>query len=95
MAPAVSTIVATLVNPDYPPTNNTNVKDVAAAARVIGTANPFLLEATSESGIYAAFAAILREQAGALLIAPDPFFIEPGAIRSLRFRQRHALSNDI
>jgi putative tryptophan/tyrosine transport system substrate-binding protein len=71
MAPTAS-IIAHLVNPDYPPTNS-NVKDVAAAARVMGL-QIFLVEASTESDINAAFAAILQKRAGALLVGADPFF---------------------
>src|SRR5450631_2211434 len=67
-----ASIIAHLVNPSYPPTE-TNVKDVAAAARVMGL-QIILVEASSESGIDAAFAAIQQKRAGALLVGADPFF---------------------
>jgi len=71
MVPTAS-IIGHLVNPAYPPTK-TNVKDVAAAARVMGL-QIILVEASSESEIDSAFAAILQKRAGALLVGADPFF---------------------
>jgi putative ABC transport system substrate-binding protein len=71
MVPTAS-MVAHLVNPTYPPTQ-TNVRDVAAAARVMGL-QIILIEASSESEINAAFAAIIQKRAGALLVGADPFF---------------------
>ena len=71
MVPTAS-MVAHLVNPTYPPTQ-TNVRDVAAAARVMGL-QIILVEASSESEINAAFAAIIQKRAGALLVGADPFF---------------------
>src|SRR5262245_51814934 len=65
MVPSAS-VVAHLVNPTYPPTQ-TNVSDVAAAARVLGL-QIILLEATTENEINAAFAAIIQKRAGALLV---------------------------
>jgi putative ABC transport system substrate-binding protein len=71
MVPTAS-VVAHLVNPAYPPTK-TNVRNVAAAARVMGL-QIVLVEASSESEIDAAFAAIQQKRAGALLVGADPFF---------------------
>ena len=71
MVPAAS-IFAHLVNPNYPPTK-TNVRDVAAAARVMGL-QIIVMEASSENEIDGAFAAILEKRAGALLVGADPFF---------------------
>ena len=67
-----ASIIAHLVNPDYHPTK-ANVRDVAAAARVLGL-QIILVEASSESEIDAAFAAILQKRAGAILVGADPFF---------------------
>ena len=71
MVPTAS-IIAHLVNPNYPLTK-TNVSDFAAAARVMGL-QIILVQASSESEISAAFAAILQKRAGALLVGADPFF---------------------
>jgi putative ABC transport system substrate-binding protein len=60
------------VNPDYHPTK-ANVRDAAAAARVLGL-QIILVEASRESEIDAAFAAILQKRAGAILVGADPFF---------------------
>jgi putative ABC transport system substrate-binding protein len=67
-----ASIIAHLVNPDYPLTKAA-VKDVAAAARVMGL-QIILLEARSENEINAAFAAILQKQAQALFVEADPYF---------------------
>jgi putative ABC transport system substrate-binding protein len=71
MVPTAS-IIAHLVNPTYPPTE-TNVRDVATAARAMGL-QIVLVEASSQSDIDAAFATILDKRAAALLVGADPFF---------------------
>ena len=71
MVPTASIIVH-LVNPDWPQTKAA-VKDVAAAARVMGL-QVILLEARNENEINAAFAAILQTQAQALVVEADPYF---------------------
>ena len=68
----IASIIAHLVNPSYPPTE-TNVRDVVAAARVMGL-QIVLVEASSKSDIDAAFATMLEKRAGALLVGADPFF---------------------
>jgi putative ABC transport system substrate-binding protein len=67
-----ASVIAHLVNPNYPPTE-TIVREVEAAARVIGR-QIVLLTASSESDIDAAFATISQMRAGALLVGSDPFF---------------------
>src|SRR5262245_17243221 len=71
IVPTAST-VAHLVNPTYPPTQ-TNIRDVAAAARVMGV-QIIVIEASTESEINAAFATAIQKRAGALLVGADPFF---------------------
>ena len=66
-------VIAYLVNPNFPPTE-TNVKEVEAAARLIGR-QILLLKATNERDIDAAFASILQMRPGALLVGADPFFL--------------------
>ena len=65
-------VIALLVNP-----NNPNVErimqDVQEAARAKGLQLP-ILKAGTEKEIDAAFAALVRLQAGALLVGSDPFF---------------------
>ena len=65
-------VIAHLVNPNFPPAE-TNVREVEAAAHLIGR-QIHLLKASSESDINAAFATILRMRLGALLVGADPFF---------------------
>ena len=71
MVPTAS-IIAHLVNPDWPQTKAA-VKDVAAAARVMGL-QIILLEARNENEINAAFAAILQTQAQAMVVEADSYF---------------------
>src|SRR6185437_9573661 len=63
---------ALLVNP-----NNTNadriMREVQEAARAKGVQLP-ILKASAEGEIDAAFASLVRQQAGALVIGNDPFF---------------------
>jgi putative ABC transport system substrate-binding protein len=66
------TVIAYLVNPNFPGTE-TNVKEVEAAARVLGL-KIVLLKASSKSDIDAAFASIPEKRVGALLVGSDPFF---------------------
>jgi putative ABC transport system substrate-binding protein len=71
LVPAGS-VIGHLANPNYPPTE-ANVREVEAAARVLGR-QLLLLKATSESDIEAAFATLSQTRAGALLVGADPFF---------------------
>jgi putative ABC transport system substrate-binding protein len=63
--------VAVLVNPDYPDAD-TQLKEVQEAARALGLQLQ-ILKARSEVEIETAFAALVQERAGALLVASDPF----------------------
>jgi putative ABC transport system substrate-binding protein len=65
-------VIAMLVNPNYPD-SETQVRDVTAAARELAT-QIYVLKASSESGIDAAFATLVEQRIGALLVASDPFF---------------------
>jgi putative ABC transport system substrate-binding protein len=69
---SAGSIIAHLVNPNFPPTE-TNVGEVEAAARLIGR-QILLLKASSESDIDAAFAKMSQTRAGAVLVGADPFF---------------------
>ena len=64
-------VIALLVNPKNPATENV-MRDVQEAARVKGLQLP-ILKANSESEIDAAFATLVQLQAGALVVAADPF----------------------
>jgi putative tryptophan/tyrosine transport system substrate-binding protein len=64
--------VALLVNPNSP-TAERIMRDVQEATRAKGVELP-VLKAGTESEIDAAFASLVQLQAGALLVAGDPFF---------------------
>jgi putative ABC transport system substrate-binding protein len=65
--------VAVLVNPTDGARTETVLSDLQAAARTIGVQLQILNASTSRD-IDAAFAAIVRERAGALFVGPDSFF---------------------
>jgi len=67
-----TSVFAYIVNPNFPPTE-TNVKDVGAAARLLGL-NTVLLKASNETDIDAAFASIHEKKLKGLLVGDDPFF---------------------
>jgi putative tryptophan/tyrosine transport system substrate-binding protein len=64
--------VAVLINPNNPPAEG-QLTDAQAAARTLGR-HIQVLRASSEREIDAAFAALVQQQAGALLVGSDPFF---------------------
>ena len=66
------TKIAILVNPDYPDTDF-QLGSVETAASDIGQ-EIYVLNARTEREISAAFMTIAERQAGALLVAADPFF---------------------
>jgi putative tryptophan/tyrosine transport system substrate-binding protein len=65
--------VAVLVNPANAPTAETTLRAVQEAARLIGL-QINVLNASTSRDIDAAFAALARERADALLVAGDTFF---------------------
>ena len=67
-----ASVIGLLVNPKNP-TNEIAVGDPQAAARAKGV-QLSILEASSESGLDAAFAALAQLQAGALIVGADVFF---------------------
>ena len=66
--------IAVLVNPHFLGTE-LELKDLHEAARILGL-ELLVLEASSEGGITAAFATIVEQRIGALLVASDPFFFD-------------------
>jgi putative tryptophan/tyrosine transport system substrate-binding protein len=64
--------VAVLVNPNFPEVE-TQLTDLSTAAHAIGL-HSVIMRATGESSIDAAFAHIVEQRLGALLLAADPFF---------------------
>jgi putative ABC transport system substrate-binding protein len=65
-------MIALLVNPNIPVVIERITRDMEEAARAKGVQLP-ILKAGSESEIDAAFASLVQLQAGALLVAADPF----------------------
>jgi putative ABC transport system substrate-binding protein len=70
LVPNVTTMAA-LVNPDYPDAA-TQIKEVEEAARTLGL-QIHILKARIESDFDTAFAILVQQRAGALLVASDPF----------------------
>jgi putative ABC transport system substrate-binding protein len=70
LVPSV-TLVAVLVNPDYPDAG-TQIKEVEEAAHTLRL-QLLILKARIESDFETAFATIVEQRAGALLVASDPF----------------------
>jgi putative ABC transport system substrate-binding protein len=71
LSPAAS-VIAHLVNPNFPP-SATNAREVQAAATSIGR-QILLLNAGSESEIDTAFANMAQQRVGAVLVGADPYF---------------------
>jgi len=61
-----------LVNPNYPPSAD-QIRDLEKAATDLGR-QVFVAKASNDAELDAAFAALLHEQVGALLVASDPYF---------------------
>jgi len=72
LVPAAETI-AVLVNPKNP-NAALETRDVQDAARALGR-ETYVLNASIESDIDAAFARAMRQRIGALLVMADPFFV--------------------
>jgi putative ABC transport system substrate-binding protein len=67
-------VIAVLVNPTQPdPGSKADVKDVEAAARAVGQ-RIAIVNASRERDFEPAFATMVRDGAGALLVMADPFF---------------------
>jgi len=61
-----------IVNPHFPPAAD-QVRDIEKAAADLGR-QLFVAKASNDAELKAAFASLLREQVGALVIASDPYF---------------------
>jgi putative tryptophan/tyrosine transport system substrate-binding protein len=72
LLPSISTIVL-LVNPSNP--NVVDAPETEAAANAIGRRLE-VLKASTERDLEAAFTTMVRRQAGALIVMPDPFFFD-------------------
>ena len=67
-----SSIIAVLVNPNFPATQ-TSVNELESAARAMGR-QVEIIKATNESELDASLATISQTRAGALIVGNDPFF---------------------
>ena len=81
-------VIALLINPNNS-THEALAREIQEAARSKGVQLP-ILKAGSESEINAAFASLVRLQAGALLVGADPFFYARRA-QLLALGSRHAV----
>ena len=82
--------IAYLVNPTNPGFAEPEMKEVQQAARSLGL-NLLVLKASNPSEIDAAFATLVEQQAGALLVGGDLFFIgQTGQLVALA--ARHAVA---
>jgi putative ABC transport system substrate-binding protein len=71
LAPGVE-VVGVLINPNFPPAAR-QARDLEDAARKIGQ-RIIIAKATSDDELEGAFALLLRERVGAMLVAADPYF---------------------
>ena len=82
------TTIAVILNPNSP-SFRTQLNDIQATARSVDQ-KIHILKAGSESEIDAAFAAVLQERAGGLLICSDPF-LSVVRERFAAFAERHGI----
>ena len=71
LAPGVS-VIGVLINPNLPPTVLQS-QDLEEAARASGQ-QIIVAKASSDEGLEVAFASLVRDGVGALLVAADPYF---------------------
>jgi putative tryptophan/tyrosine transport system substrate-binding protein len=69
-----ATVVGVLLNPGNP-NANFELSDLQSAARSMGL-QVVVVRADTESGIESAFASLVQQHAGALLVEPDAFFLD-------------------
>jgi putative ABC transport system substrate-binding protein len=67
-----ASLIAALINPDFPPSENQR-RDVVDAASGVGLRTTVIM-ARTESDFQPAFAALLQQHADALIVCADPFF---------------------
>jgi putative ABC transport system substrate-binding protein len=72
LVPNVATM-ALLVNPNYP-SAGLEIRESQVAARAVGC-NLIILNASTESDIDAAFATLVQQRVGALVVTGDPLFV--------------------
>jgi putative tryptophan/tyrosine transport system substrate-binding protein len=88
LVPAATTIAA-LVNPANPAVTETEIKDVQAAAALLGI-RVVILRASNTSEIDAAFLTLLDERAGGLVVSGEYFF-DTQADRLVALAARYAV----
>jgi putative ABC transport system substrate-binding protein len=81
-------VIALLVNPNFPSAES-ETRETQAAARTLGR-NLIILNASTESEIDAAFATLVQQRAGALVVTGDPFFVSRRD-RVVALATRHAV----
>jgi len=81
-------VIAFLVNPDDPGAES-RINDVQAAARTVGQ-QLSVLRVSTEPDIDAAFATLVQQRAGALLVSAGPFFVTR-ADQLIALAARHAV----
>jgi putative ABC transport system substrate-binding protein len=81
-------VVAMLVNPNYP-SAPTEVQDVELAGRTLGL-KISIFNARTEAEIEPAFASLVEQKAGGLLVADDPF-LQSQRDTIVRLAERHAI----
>jgi putative tryptophan/tyrosine transport system substrate-binding protein len=85
-----ATSIALLLNPaNYPVDDPASLREAQVAARVLGV-QLLILDASSRGDIEDAFAALVQQRAGALLVTPDPLFVSQSALL-VTLAARHAL----
>jgi putative ABC transport system substrate-binding protein len=82
-------VIGVLVNPNDPITTKSETNDMRAAARSVGQRIE-ILQAGSAHDIEMVFASLTAMQVGALVVAPDPFFVTE-ANRLIVLAARHAV----
>ena len=68
-----ATVIALLANPNSP-TGEPETSETQAVARALGQ-NLIILNASTESEIDVAFATVVQQRVGALIVTGDPFFV--------------------
>jgi putative tryptophan/tyrosine transport system substrate-binding protein len=86
LVPGVA-LVGVLINPSYP--SSRQLQDIEEAARTIDQ-RIFVAKASTDEELGAAFGALLKERAGALLVGADPYF-DTRRDRIVDFAQRQRL----
>jgi putative ABC transport system substrate-binding protein len=81
--------IAVLVNPNNSSTTEAMLRDIPEAAHALGLQIQVLRAGTSRD-IEAAFAALVRDRADALFVAPDPFFTSR-RVQFATLAARHAI----